>query len=58
MHWLYPYGSESWTLKNKDTNKLTEVEKEFFRKTAEYNIFDQKRNEERLKDLKVEAAEN
>jgi hypothetical protein len=47
------YGSEIWTLRQKDENRLTSMEIKFFRRTAGYTLFDHKRNEKILEDLKV-----
>jgi hypothetical protein len=50
MHWLSPYGSEVWTLKNNDTKRLTSIEKNFFRRTTEQTVFGHKRDEEILEE--------
>jgi hypothetical protein len=50
------YGNEIWTLKQKDKNRLTSGEMKFFRRTAEYALFDHKRDEEILEELKVEPV--
>ena len=57
MNWLSSYGREIWTLRNKDTKRLTSVEKEFFGRTAGTHFFDHKRKEEILVELKVEPAD-
>jgi hypothetical protein len=46
------YGSEIWTLRQKDKNRLTSAEMKFFRRTAGCTLFDRKRNEEILEALK------
>jgi hypothetical protein len=42
------------TLRQKDKNQLTSSETKFFRRTAGYILFDHKRNEEILEDVKRE----
>ena len=51
------YGSEILTLRQKDKKLLASIEMKFFRRTASYTIFDDKRNEEILENLKVEPAD-
>jgi hypothetical protein len=43
-----PYGSEMWTLRQKDEKRLTSTEMKFFRRTAGYTLFHHKGNEEIL----------
>jgi len=57
MHWLSPYGSEIRTLRKKDTKRLTSVEKKFFSRTPEYTLFDNKRNEDILEELRAEPVD-
>ena len=47
------YGSGIWTLRKKNKN-LTSMEIKFFRRTAGYTLFDHRRNEEILEEMKVE----
>jgi hypothetical protein len=51
------HGSEILTLRQKDKNRLTSIEMKFFRRTAGYTLFDHKRNEEILEELKVEPVD-
>jgi hypothetical protein len=48
------YGSKILTLTKK---KLTSRGMKFFRRIAGYTLFDPKRNEERLEELRVESAD-
>jgi hypothetical protein len=48
------YGSEAWTIRKADEKRLQEAEMKFMRKTAGLTLWDRKRNEEILKNLKVE----
>jgi hypothetical protein len=48
------YGGEAWTIKKTDERKLQAAEMKFMRKTAGRTLWDHKRNEEILKNLKVE----
>jgi hypothetical protein len=48
------YGSEAWTIRKADGKRLQAAEKKFMRKTAGLTLWDYKRNEEILKNLKVE----
>ena len=50
------YGSEIWTLRQRDKKRLILNEMKFFR-TAGYTHFDDKRNEEILEELKVEPVD-
>jgi hypothetical protein len=50
------YGSEVWTLRPKDKKQLTLIGMKFFR-TVGYTLFDHKRNEEILEELKVEPVD-
>lgn len=47
------YGSEIWTLRQKDKKRLTSPEMKFFR-TAGYTLFDHKKTENILEELEVE----
>jgi hypothetical protein len=51
------YGSEIWTLRPKDKKRLTLIKIKFFRRTAGYTLFDHKRNEEILEELKVKPVD-
>jgi len=51
------YGSEILTLRQKDEKRLAPTEMKFFRGTAGYTLFDFKRDEEILEDLKVEPVD-
>ena len=50
------YGSEIWNLSKKDTKRLTSVQMKFFRRRAGYTLFDHKKNEEILEEMKVEPV--
>jgi len=49
------YGSEIWSLRQKDKNRLISIEITFFRTTGN-TLFDHKRNEEFMEELKVEPV--
>jgi hypothetical protein len=51
------YGSEIWTLRQKDKKRLTSTQMKFFGRTAGYTRFDHKSNEEILEELKVEPVD-
>jgi hypothetical protein len=51
------YGSKIWTLRQKDKNQPTSTEMRFFKTTAGFTLFDHKRNEEILEELKGEPAD-
>ncbi|KAJ4434293.1 hypothetical protein ANN_22845 [Periplaneta americana] len=51
------YGSEIWSLKKKDMNRIKAMEMKFLRRTAGYTLLDRKRNEEILEQLEVESVE-
>jgi DNA-binding sugar fermentation-stimulating protein len=51
------YGSEIWTLRQKDKNRLTSTEMNFSRRRAGYTLLDHKRNEEILEELRVERGD-
>jgi len=51
------YGSEIWTHRKKDKKRLTPVEMKCFRRIAGYTLFDHKRNEEILEELKIESVD-
>jgi hypothetical protein len=42
--------------KKKDTKRWTSFEIKFFRRTVRYTLFDHKRNEEILEELKLESV--
>jgi hypothetical protein len=46
--------SEAWTIQKSDESRITACEMKFMRRTAGYTKWDLKRNEEVLKELKVE----
>jgi hypothetical protein len=48
------YGSEARTIRKIDESRITICEMKFMRQTAGYTKWDLKRNEEVLKELKVE----
>jgi hypothetical protein len=50
------YGSEAWTIRKADDKRLEAAEMKFMRKTAGLTLWDRKRNEEILKNLKVEPV--
>lgn len=47
------YGSEAWTVRNSDVQRLTTAEMRFLRRTAGYSLLDHKRNELITKELKI-----
>jgi hypothetical protein len=47
-------GSEAWTIRKTDENRLQVAEMKFMKKTAGFTLWDHKRTEEILKNLKVE----
>jgi hypothetical protein len=49
------YGSEAWTNRKADEKRLQAAEMKFMRKTAGLTLWDHKRNEEILKNSKVET---
>jgi hypothetical protein len=51
------YGSEVWSLRQKDKNRLTSIEMKFCRRTAGCTLVDQKRNEENLDEFKAEPVD-
>jgi hypothetical protein len=48
------YGSEAWTIRKADEIRLQVAKIKFMRKTAGLTLLDHKRNEEILRNLKVE----
>jgi hypothetical protein len=48
------YGSEAWTIRKSDESGITACEMKFMRRTAGYTKWDLKRNEEVLKEIKME----
>jgi hypothetical protein len=48
------YGSEAWTIRKIDESRITACEMKFMRRTAGYTKWDLERNEEVLKELKME----
>jgi hypothetical protein len=53
---LLTYGSEAWTLRKADEKRLQAAKMTFMRKTADFTLLDHKRNEEILRNLKVEPV--
>jgi hypothetical protein len=51
------HGSEIWTLRQKDKERLTTTEMQFSKGTARYTLFDHKRDEEILEELTVEPVD-
>jgi hypothetical protein len=49
------YGSEAWTIRKADEKRLQAAEMKFMGKTAGFTLWDHKRNEEILTNLKVET---
>jgi hypothetical protein len=59
MHWLtifFDLEAKFGSLEKKDKIRLTSIEMKFFRRSAGYTLFDHKRNEEILKQLKEEPV--
>jgi hypothetical protein len=52
------YGSEIWTIKQCDKNRLRTAEMKYLRRTAVYTLFNHKRNEEILEELHVTPLED
>jgi hypothetical protein len=52
------YGSELWTLRQKDKNRLTSIEMKIFRRTARYRLFGHKKNQEIVEEFKVEPVDD
>jgi hypothetical protein len=50
-------GSEIWTFRQNNKNRLTTIEMKFSRRTAGYTLFDHKRNGEILEQLKAEPVD-
>jgi hypothetical protein len=50
------HGSEIWTLSKKGYKTLNISPDEFFHKTAGYTLFDHKRNEEIVEEMKVDPV--
>jgi hypothetical protein len=48
------YGSEAWTIRKSDERRIIACEMKFMRQRTGYTKWDLKRNEEVLKELKVE----
>jgi hypothetical protein len=48
------YGSEAWTIRKADEERLHAADMKFMRKTAGLTLWDHKRNERILKNLNVE----
>jgi len=49
--WLH--GSESWTIKARDTRRMTAAEMKYMRRTAGYTWTDHKTNKQIAKELKI-----
>jgi hypothetical protein len=52
------YGSEIWTIKQCDKNRLRTAEMKYLRRTAGYTLFNHKRSEEILEELHVTPLED
>jgi len=50
------YGSEIWTLSKKDTKQLPSIQIKIFGRRDGYTLFDHKRNEEILEQMKAEPV--
>jgi hypothetical protein len=50
------YRSEAWTIRKEDEKRLQAAEMKFMRKTAGLTLLDHKRNEDILKNLKIEPV--
>lgn len=50
------YGSEAWTIRIPDEERLRAEDVKFTRKTAGFTLLHHKRNEEVLKSFKVESV--
>jgi hypothetical protein len=50
------YGCEIWTLKEQDKSEITAAEMKFLRKTIKYTLFDHKRNQDIMKELKTQSV--
>ena len=50
------YGSEAWTIRNRDKSRITASEMRFMRHTAGYTKWDHKRNEDILHELYIEPV--
>ncbi|KAJ4431469.1 hypothetical protein ANN_20067 [Periplaneta americana] len=48
------YGSEAWTVKNKDVSRITASVMWFMRATAGYTRWDHKKNEDLMQELQIE----
>ncbi|KAJ4450125.1 hypothetical protein ANN_01532 [Periplaneta americana] len=48
------YGSEAWTVKNKDVSRITASQMRFMRATAGYTRWDHKKNEDLMQELQIE----
>jgi hypothetical protein len=50
------YGSEIWTLHEKDKSRITIAEMNLLRKTTKYMVFDHTRNHDVLKAIKTQPV--
>ena len=50
------YGSEAWTMRNKDIHRITASMMKFMRATAGYTRWDHKRNKDVLRELQLESV--
>jgi hypothetical protein len=60
MHWLSSFfytEGKFWTVRQKDKKRLISSEMKFYSRAGVYTLFDHKRNEGILEDLKVEPLE-
>ena len=55
---VFCYGSEAWTMRNRDKSRITASEMRFMRRTASYTKWDHKRNEDILLELHIEPVLN
>jgi hypothetical protein len=58
MQGNYKLGSELWTIKHCDKNRLRPAEMKYLRRTAGYTLLNLKRNEEILEELHVTPLED
>jgi hypothetical protein len=50
------YGSKTWTLQKHTHKPITAAEMRFLTKTANYTLFDHKRNQDIIKELRIEPV--
>jgi hypothetical protein len=49
------YSSEAWTLKEQDESRIIAAEVKFLRKTAQYTLYDHKKNWDIIKELNTQS---